>query len=200
MARKKMIPLDEIIELHNEGLYDQEIADIIGCCRSNITIRLNKAGITDRHGKLDDLYLRSRISDSLIGRYVGENDPNYKGAMDEKGLARGLYRTVAKRVRRERGEVCQICGSHDNICVHHIKPFKIIFDEFMNNAYSGNIETFYDELMSYPDFIDENNLVVICQKCHRRIHYTDDPDLSPYRWERATTIESISATLKKQVE
>ena len=26
---------------------------------------------------------------------------------------------------------------------------------------------------------------------HKVIDYTDNPDLSPYRWDRATTIESI---------
>mgnify|MGYP006928568173 CR=1 FL=1 len=33
--------------------------------------------------------------------------------------------------------------------------------------------------------------MVVCEKCHKAIHYTDNPDLSPYRWERATTIESV---------
>ena len=29
------------------------------------------------------------------------------------------------------------------------------------------------------------------ENLYNGIHYTDNPDLSPYRWERATTIESI---------
>lgn len=35
------------------------------------------------------------------------------------------------------------------------------------------------------------NLIVICEQCHKNIHYTDNPELSPYRWESTTTIESI---------
>ena len=38
---------------------------------------------------------------------------------------------------------------------------------------------------------NKNNLIVVCENCHKAIHYTDNPDLSPYRWDRATTIESI---------
>ena len=44
--------------------------------------------------------------------------------------------------------------------------------------------------MSYEDFIDEENLVVLCDDCHYKVHYSDDHELSPYRWESATTIEN----------
>ena len=48
----------------------------------------------------------------------------------------------------------------------------------------------YDELMNYEDFTDEENLVVLCDDCHYKVHYSDDHELSPYRWESATTIEN----------
>lgn len=66
---KKNIPLQDIIELHNQGLYDREIAEIFGCTRHNITQRLNKAGIIHRKSKIDDIDLRNRISNSLKGRF-----------------------------------------------------------------------------------------------------------------------------------
>ena len=72
---------------------------------------------------------------------------------------------------------------------HHIKPFNIIFSEFIHNVYDGNIENLYNQLTTYQDFIDEDNMVVLCHDCHRRVHYSDDHELSPYRWESATTIE-----------
>ena len=77
MSKKKNIPLQDIINLHNQGLYDSEIARILGCGRINITQRLNKAGFKNRRSKIDDIALRNRISDSLKGRFVGENNPNY---------------------------------------------------------------------------------------------------------------------------
>ncbi len=132
MPKKKNIPLQEIIDLHNQGLYDKEIAAIYGCERSNITTRLNKAGFKSRKSKIDDIALRNRISDSLKGRYIGENNPNYKGFTNEKILARGLFKTISKEMLRNCNFTCQICGQHGgNLHTHHIKPFHVIFDEFI---------------------------------------------------------------------
>ena len=192
MAKKKNIPLQDIIDLHNQGLYDREIAQILGCSRENIVKRLNKAGFKNRHSKVDDIALRNRISDSLKGRFTGKDNPNYKGYTDEKTLARGLFKTISKEMIRNCDFSCQICGQHGgNLNTHHIKPFRVIFDNFIKNVYSGNIENFYHEILAYEDFTDKTNLIVVCEDCHKQIHYTDNPELSPYRWESSTTIESI---------
>lgn len=192
MAKKKNIPLQDIIDLHNQGLYDKEIAQILGCSRENIVKRLNKAGFKNRHSKIDDIALRNRISNSLKGRFTGKDNPNYKGYTDEKTLARGLFKTISKEMIRNCDFSCQICGQHGgNLNTHHIKPFRVIFDNFIKNVYSGNIENFYHEILAYEDFTDKTNLIVVCEDCHKQIHYTDNPELSPYRWESSTTIESI---------
>ena len=192
MAKKKNIPLQDIIDLHNQGLYDKEIAQILGCSRENIVKRLNKAGFKNRHGKIDDIALRNRISNSLKGRFTGKDNPNYKGYTNEKTLARGLFKTISKEMIRNCDFSCQICGQHGgNLNTHHIKPFRVIFDDFIKNVYSGNIENFYHEILAYEDFTDKTNLIVVCENCHKQIHYTDNPELSPYRWESSTTIESI---------
>lgn len=192
MAKKKNIPLQDIIDLHNQGLYDKEIAQILGCSRENIVKRLNKAGFKNRRGKIDDIALRNRISNSLKGRFTGKDNPNYKGYTDEKTLARGLFKTISKEMIRNCDFSCQICGQHGgNLNTHHIKPFRVIFDDFIKNVYSGNIENFYHEILAYEDFTDKTNLIVVCENCHKQIHYTDNPELSPYRWESSTTIESI---------
>ena len=86
-----------ILELHNSGLTDQEIANILGCERSNITYHLNKMGLKNRKNKKDNIELRNRISESLIGRYIGDKNPNYKGYTEEKTLARGIFKTISKR-------------------------------------------------------------------------------------------------------
>lgn len=195
MARKKGIPLEVIIELHNQGLYDKEIADILGCRRSNITKRLIKAGYGRNHSKINDLRAREKISQTLLGRFTGENNPNYKGGSEIRDLARGLFKTFSKRKMREVNFTCQHCGKRGgNLAVHHIKPFHIILEEFFKNAYNGDIKTIYTQLMNYPDFIDENNLICLCEECHKKVHYSDNPELSPYRWESATTIENSELT------
>lgn len=193
MARKMGIPIETILDLHNQGLYDQEIADILGCCRSNVTIRLKKAGVGSRRSKIDDLDLRSRISEKLIGRYCGEENPHYKGYTDEKTIARGIFKTFSKRKIRECNYTCAACGNRGgDLETHHIKPFNIIFHSFIRDAYDGNIHTIYDQLMNYSDFTDESNMVVLCRNCHENVHYSDNPELSPFRWESATTISKES--------
>jgi 5-methylcytosine-specific restriction endonuclease McrA len=177
--------------MHNSGFTDKEIAEKLGCERSNITYHLNKMGLNNRQSKKDNIDLRNRISQSLIGRFVGDKNPNYKGYTDEKTIARGIFKTISKRKIRENDYTCQHCGRHGgDLETHHIKPFNIIFLEFIRDVYSGNIENIYDELMNYEDFINEDNLVVLCDDCHYKVHYSDDHELSPYRWESATTIEN----------
>lgn len=191
--RKLNLDRNRILELHNDGLTDSQIATIFGCERSNITYHLNKMGIFNRKSKINNIELRNRISNSLIGRYVGADNPNYKGYTEEKTIARGLFKTISKRKIRDNGFKCQHCSKvGDSLETHHIKPFYLILEEFISTSYSGNIQTIYDELMNYRDFINEENMVVLCKDCHHRVHYSDDHELSPYRWESATTIESIA--------
>lgn len=193
LAKKKNIPIEIIIELHEQGLYDKEIAEILKCGRTNIVMRLNKVGYVGRKGKLSDIDLRNRISSSLIGRYVGENNPNYKGYISEKSIARGIFKTISKRMLRERNYTCEICNKKGgDLETHHIRPFADIFDEFISCMYSGEISKLYEEILNFEPFIDESNLMVVCHDCHWEIHYTDNHELSPFRWESATTIESIS--------
>lgn len=188
--KKLNLDKDLILKLHNTGHTDKEIAEKLGCTRSNITARLNKMGITNRKSKKDNIKLRNKISQSLIGRYTGDKNPNYKGYIDEKTIARGIFKTISKRKMRESNFTCEHCGKHGgDLETHHIKPFNIIFSEFIKSAYSGNIENLYNELMIYKDFIYEKNMVVLCHDCHFRTHYSDNHELSPYRWESATTIE-----------
>lgn len=124
---------------------------------------------------------------------MGENNPNYKGYTEEKQIARGISKTISKRKLRECNYTCQHCGKRGgNLDTHHIKPFKIILDEFLKNEYSGDINNLYNEITKYKDFIDEENMVVLCHDCHKKVHYSDNHELSPYRWESATTIKRVA--------
>lgn len=188
-----MEPVDkqEMISLHNQGLSDIEISKILGCTRSNVTTYLNRNGYTNRKSKIENTTLRKRISESLIGRFTGENNPNYKGNTDIKIKARGIFKTFSKRKMMECDYTCALCHKRGgDIETHHIKPFYIILQEFIDTYYNGDSNTLYDQLMSYPDFIDEDNLVVLCRECHKWIHSSDNHEPSPYKWEGATTIET----------
>lgn len=189
----QVVDKSKMLQLYNEGLTDLEIANQLGCTRSNITTYLNRMGYTNRKSKKDNVELRNKISKSLIGKYIGDKNPNYKGYTDEKTVARGIFKTISKRKIRECNYTCQHCGKRGgDLETHHIKPFNIIFTEFIQNKYSGNIENFYDEITHYNDFMDETNMVVLCHDCHWNVHYSDNHELSPYRWESATTIEKVA--------
>ena len=169
--KKKNIPLEKIVELHNQGLYDFEIAELLNCTRANITKRLNKAGYRNRMSKIDDMQTRDKISQSLIGKYTGENNPNYKGRLNEKWLARGMFKTLSKKMIRQANYTCQICGKRGgNMGTHHKYPFHKIMEDFYNDVYNDDITTFYEQLSNYPPFMDENNLIVLCEECHKKIH------------------------------
>ncbi len=179
--KKKGISLEEIIKLHKQGLYDKEIAEILGCDRSNVTIRLNRAGYTKRHSKIKDIKLRNQISEKLIGRYCRKKNPNFKGYSDEKTLARGIFKTLSKDVMRNSGYICQRCGKRGgDLEVHHIYPFSEIMNDFFNEVYNGNIENLYEQLTSFQPFMDLDNLVVLCKKCHKEIHSKDNHEPSPF--------------------
>lgn len=182
------------MELHNAGYSDKELAEKFQCEPSNIVYHLKKSGISGRtKSKKDNIDLRNRISQTLKGRYVGEKNPNFKGYTDEKTIARGMFKSISKQCIRDRDFTCEHCNHKGgNLETHHIKPFKIIFFEFIQNVYDGNINHLYDQLSQYNDFINTDNMVVLCYDCHHKVHFSDDPELSPYRWESATTIESIA--------
>lgn len=187
-----LVNKEEVVRLHLCSLPDADIAKLLCCTRSNVTIILNRAGYTDRHSKIDNIELRNRISNSLIGRYTGANNPNYKGYTNEKTIARGIFKTISKRKIRECNYTCAACKKRGgNMETHHIKPFSLILEEFLSTRYDGNIQTIYEQLMGYPDFVDETNMVVLCHDCHHDVHYSDNHELNPYRWESATTIEKV---------
>lgn len=126
-----------VIDMHKNGMSDAEIARVLGCTRANITHYLNKCGYTNRKSKIENIDLRNRISRSLIGRFTGPNNPNYKGYKNEKWIARGIFKTISKVLIRNVGYTCSICGKHGGtIETHHIKPFSIIFNEFISNKYN----------------------------------------------------------------
>lgn len=190
--RSYNIDLSYVIECHNKGMYDYEIADIYGCSRSYITMLINK-NVTheDRRSKIDDIDLRLRISKTNKGTRTGKDNHKFKGDSDYKALARGLFSSISDTVLIKNNYVCKICGSTSGTKnVHHIKPFSVIVEEFLSINKDISLEDFSAELLKYDEFIDESNLIVVCENCHKDIHYGDNPVLSPFRWESATAIES----------
>lgn len=205
---KKNIPLEKILLLHNEGKTDQEIADICGCKRNNITARLNRAGITGRKSRINNIPLRNKISESLRGKALGSENYKYKGYSDTESMfkyyknrARGLQKTYIYEKLRNSNHKCEICGkSYRTLEVHHLYSFKNIINNFLEDTYSGNPDTFSEELQKIPIFTDLNNLIIVCPNCHAEIHKKDNPELSRYIIDDPNDIPESPTTIDIQVD
>ena|SRR3990167_469844 len=93
---------------------------------------------------MDSPVTRKKISDSLKGKFVGEENPNYKNGLGMKGQ-RNVIRFKAK-IRDN--WTCQVCGLREPeiMEVDHIKP-KSRFPELKNAL---------------------ENQVTLCPNCHKR--------------------------------
>ncbi|USZ67784.1 NUMOD3 domain-containing DNA-binding protein [Halorussus salilacus] len=110
--------------------------------------------------------VRKRIADSLEGTTrskatrrkmsestAGESNPNWRGGYSHNY---GAGWSVARENVRERDEVCQHCrhdGSERRLEVHHIVPVRVFRQA---------------EDLSVEDAHDEENLVLLCKRCHGR--------------------------------
>jgi 5-methylcytosine-specific restriction endonuclease McrA/DNA-binding CsgD family transcriptional regulator len=189
----------EIMAMHNAGMTDREIAEILGCERSNVTIFLNRRGVSGRHGKKDNVALRNQISQSLIGRFVQQGNPNFKGTSTVKQRARGISKTIVKDMIRNSDGSCMLCGQKGEPLVgHHIYPFSNILNEFLTNVFDGNPDTLYDQLVSFDKLTDRSNIMIVCKKCHKAIHDKDNPELAKYR--RPVQRLSKDASRRNRVE
>lgn len=97
---------------------------------------------------------RQRMSEAT----AGERNPNWKGGYSPRY---GSGWAVARKRALERDEVCQHCGhdgTDDRLEVHHIVPVRE-FREASNASIS--------------DAHHEDNLVVLCKRCHPRADHGD---------------------------
>lgn len=189
--RKPTLSKKEIINMHKEGLYDKEIANKADCSRVYITKLLNDSGYINRHDKKKDKNLRNRIRQTLKGTRTGNDNHNFKGKANYTDKARGLFISISKEYMESKNYTCEICNKKGgNLNTHHVKPFYKILDDFLSKYKNINPNNFSKKILEYPDFIRKDNLVLVCEDCHNKIHYGDNPELSPFRWESATTIEN----------
>lgn len=86
----------------------------------------------------------------MAGR-TGSSNPNWKGGGTperQRVYASSEWRRVRRFVRNRAACMCELCGSTDQLHVHHIKSF-----------------TQFPELRLDPD-----NLMLLCRGCHIDAH------------------------------
>lgn len=85
--------------------------------------------------------------------YTGENSPTWKGGKSHHYT--GDFYKARKQTRKRDNYTCQICGITEKeygqqLSVHHIRLYRLFEDKKEAN--------------------DLNNLISVCEPCHRFIH------------------------------
>jgi len=170
-SRKSFDPGKEKLELMYQKMSMRKIADKFGVGETVVWKRLKEYGIKlkdhEKGGhrlkkgkKFSDKHLENlrKANAKNRGKYVGKNNPNWKGGLSEinaRARRSGQYATWKKKALEaadykcqecgvEHRKVCECCGVKVSLHVHHIKPFA-----------------------KYPELrYEQSNAEVLCPKCH----------------------------------
>lgn len=153
-----------------ETLYDMYVVQKLS--KKDIASTFNVGtSVVNRCLRFFGIHIRN-CSESKYGLFVGEKHPNWKGGIS------GLYarlreyfkvNLISKVIKRD-GKKCQMCGDTHNLHVHHIKHFKDIFNEILDEHKELDIQKdqdkLYDIMINDERMNDLNNLITYCKECH----------------------------------
>ena len=142
--------------LYQKYVVDQlscaEIAESQQCTEANILYWLRKHGIERRSiQEVREIKYWGAAGDKngMYGR-TGEDNPQWKGGITPDRQAVYVsreWKAAALAVRERDGRLCQACGEHKDLQIHHIAGFE------------------HKELRT-----DKNNLILLCRGCHIWVH------------------------------
>ena len=139
----------------------------------------------DDYQKLYNLYIENGISKTeLMRRYncskrvidrvlcthkiIKESNNSHMTKLGRK--LRLYFNKLTPIVLKRDNNTCQLCGSHDNLQVHHIVPFKTLFHNFLEKHNPLTVRDNFDELFELSkldeDFNNIDNLITYCKNCH----------------------------------
>ena len=125
---------------------------------------------------LTGIYSEATIEKMRQSR-MGNKAPTWKGGVTP--IHSAIRRMLESRLWRESvknkcGKVCFYCGGVEKLKVHHIKPFHEILTDFLklHNDYSPIEDRVTLSIFArdYKPFWDVNNGMVLCVKCHQKVH------------------------------
>lgn len=153
-----------------ETLYDMYVVQRLS--KKDLAVTYNVSPkVIERLLKKYGISIRGN-SEAKFGLFVGSKHPNWKGG--RSGLyfrLREYFRntSIGEIIKRDGGK-CQMCGKKTNLHVHHIKPFKEIFNEILAEHadldVQKNQEELYDIMVKDHRMNDNDNLITYCRECH----------------------------------
>ena len=140
--------------------------------------------------KLYNLYIEESISKAelarrynctiaVINRVLNNlNITNIPYTTDTTRLGnkiRTYFNRLVPNVIERDHNTCQLCGCHENLQVHHIVPFKILFHNLLSEHPELNPTDNFDELFNLAiknkELNNIDNLITYCKNCHMyKIH------------------------------
>lgn len=96
-------------------------------------------------GKKRSKKTRKKISESRIGKYLGDKNPNWKGGKSFESYTKEFNNQFKRLIRKRDNQICMVCETHREklkraLSIHHIN---------------------YDKKLTIPE-----NCISLCQKCH----------------------------------
>ena len=153
-----------------ESLYDLYIVNKLS--KKDLSDMLNvSTHVIDRCLKEFNIPVRGG-SEAKKGLFTGKDAGNYKDGRTPLYMRLRMYFRlwqIKETIKRD-GHRCQLCGSKKRLHVHHIIPFKQIFEEILSEHPDldpvDNADELYkiathDERMNSID-----NLITYCKECH----------------------------------
>lgn len=153
---------DTLYELYiNQKLSKKDLSEKFDC----------SAHVIDRILREFEIPVRGD-SECKIGLITGEKHWNWKGGISPlyMRLRQYLYDWTSSLALKRDHYKCTICGSKHQLQVHHIVPFKQLFQDFIqlypNLDPIEDVNELYELGTKYEPFLDQNNLITYCKECH----------------------------------